>query len=255
ADHAPYLIAVPVDAGAIAALGPTITVPTDDGEVSAMFDADFVPDASVCDPDFIAEMSCAQGIAVGMHIAAGGVEAYMARGENPPAEALALAAVRRSIVYLEQAATGHPPPGGTLLMGAAIEAMLAASKGMGAARAIGNAIAGLVSRVIEPGAVSAVMLPVVLDFNAGDPHPAGMRLTDLLSLPFVINLSVYFRQLAQRLALPDSLAELGVDRQMLPRLARRAFRDPNTATNPVAVSEGDYAAMLVRAGGFEERRV
>jgi alcohol dehydrogenase class IV len=99
------------------------------------------------------------------------------------------------------------------------------------------------------------MLPVVLDFNAGDPHPAGMRLTDLLSLPFDINLSVYFRQLAQRLALPDSLAELGVDRQMLPRLARCAFRDPTTATNPVAVSEGDYAAMLVRAGGFEERRV
>lgn len=248
--HMPYLIAVPVDASAISALGPTLTLPTDAGGVSCLIDSDLAPDAAICDPDVASETSLTRAAAVGMHIVADCVEAYLARGENPLAEILALNGVQRSIAFLELVTAGRSVlQGSELLMSAAIEAMLAASKGMGAARAMCNAVSGLVDDAIEPGQISAVVLPVVLDFNTTADR-TWPRLAEVLHLPEGVSLASYFRRLAQRLALPPSLAALGVDRQMLPHLARLAFRDHNTMTNPSVVTERDYAAMLALAGGF-----
>jgi alcohol dehydrogenase class IV len=44
--------------------------------------------------------------------------------------------------------------------------------------------------------------------------------------------------------LPTGLGELGVDRDILPRLARAAMQDLSHATNPRTAAEQDYFSLL-----------
>jgi alcohol dehydrogenase class IV len=55
--------------------------------------------------------------------------------------------------------------------------------------------------------------------------------------------------LNRRLGLPGGLAEMGVTRAMLRRVAEHAAQDPSTETNPRPAGADDYESLLRDALG------
>jgi len=249
----PFFIAVPGELEALRALGPTTLIAADGGRgVTALFDPGLIPDIAICDEDFLRPATPRSAAATGMGVLSDGIEAVSARGENSIADALALDAVRRIRAYLEEVARGTAAPAPGPLAPALLECLVAMQKGMGAARAIGNAVAITHAAGPSPSAhggeapptvdVGAVVLPTVLEFNA---RSIGLppRLEQALELPPGA-LADYLRGLAERLGLPASLRETGVKREELGELARIAHLDANTSTNPRQLALDDYAALL-----------
>lgn len=249
----PCFIAIPGELEALRALGPTTLVATGgEGGVTALFDPRLIPDIAICDEDFLRPVTLRVAAATGMGVLSDGIEAVSARGENSIADALALDAIRRIRACLEEVAAGTGAPAPGLLAAALVECLVAMQKGMGAARAIGNAVAiahgggpsrggacGGASPAVDVG---AVVLPTVLEFNARSIGvPA--RLEQAMEQP-AGKLADYLRCLAGRLSLPASLREIGVKHEELGDLARIALLDANTATNPRQLALDDYAALL-----------
>lgn len=244
----PCFIAIPSELEAVRALGPTtLAAGAENGGAAALFDPELIPDIAICDEDFLEPATPRLASAVGMSILSDAIEAVSARGDNPMADALALDAIRQVCIYLEQIAGGGdvPPPGA--LAGALVECLVAMQKGLGAAGAIGNAVA------ISHGGermtdLSAVVLPTVLEFNVERGAWMPARLEQTMGLPRE-KIAGYVRGLARRLRLPVSLCEIGIKREELRYLADLAFLDANTSTNPSEIAVDDYAALLSASFG------
>ena len=143
------------------------------------------------------------------------------------------------------------------------------SAGLGLNHAIAHAVGGLLH--IAHGRINAMLLPLVMEFNADmdkPPHDEELyslaakkysRLARIQELPVpsifvgVNNLIREVRKLSARLHVPATLKECGID----PQLAREkrqdivsaALADATIVTNPRPVSAQDIEAILDKLTG------
>jgi alcohol dehydrogenase class IV len=101
-----------------------------------------------------------------------------------------------------------------------------------------------VPRALDHGALNAVLLPHVLEFNAPAVAPRYQEIKRGLGLAPRADLPEAIVRLRERVALPASLGEMGVARGDLARAARMATADHCNRTNPRHAGAEDYLAML-----------
>src|SRR6266851_5455038 len=202
----PPFLAVPTTAGTGSEVGRS-TVLVIDGTKVVIFSPHLLANAAILDPELTVGLPPFITAATGMDALTHNLEAYVAKGDHPLADAIALDGLRRSA------------------MGA-----IACQKGLGACHSVAHALTPVAGT--HHGVANSLMLPTVIQFNRS---AAEERLaTAAVALGAEPRMSVQERahacaQLVDDLrgacGLPRKLSQAGVKREMIPRLVEKAFAD------------------------------
>lgn len=244
----PYFVAIPSDIETLRILSAKMFEPNrDSGSASFHVGPNLVIWEAKNIVSFDSTITAAR---VAMSVLADGIEVYCARGTNPVADALALNAVRRASFCLERLALGEKAVDfEAALTCAAAECLVAGHKGMGAARAMANAMTVICRTARHRGELSAVLLPLAIEYNRSSPV-ARERLAKIIEVP-PLHAATHVRELAAALQLPKTLRDLGTGAKDIDNIAFLAYRDRCTRTNPRQIREQDYSLLVQAACGIQ----
>jgi alcohol dehydrogenase class IV len=101
---------------------------------------------------------------------------------------------------------------------------------------------------LHHGTLNAIFLPAVIAFNSSAPSMQEegklARIAQAMGLASGDDVGDAIRTMTATLGLPRGLAELGVTRDLFPRIIAGALKDHSHKTNPRDASSEDYAAIL-----------
>ncbi len=250
-DDMPPLVAIPTTAGTGSEVGRSgvATLP-DTGRKTVIFSPHLMPRVALCDPELTLALPPFLTAWTGMDAFTHGLEAFLATGFHPLADAVAIDAVRRVARALPAAfRDGNDLAARTDMMIAAMEGAMAFQKGLGASHALAHALTPISG--VHHGLANAIVLPAVVEWNRaaaaarlarvavamGEPADAGEATLAERAVERV-------RRLAKEVGIPARLREAAVREEDLPRIARKAFEDASHRTNPRPCTEADLLELL-----------
>lgn len=120
-------------------------------------------------------------------------------------------------------------------------------RGLGAMHALAHPLGALYDA--HHGTLNAVLMPYVLRANERAIGEPMVRLGRYLNLdqPGTAAVIEWVLGLRQRLGIPHTLAELGIDTRQADKVGRMAVADPSSGTNPVAFDADEYRDIFVAA--------
>ncbi len=214
------------------------------------------PDVAIVDPQFVMSMPKGLTADTGVDCLTHALEAGVSIFASPYTDSNAMQAIRMVFKFLP-IAYEHPgdEEARTMMHNAACIAAIAFSNAsVGVNHALAHAFGARFG--VAHGRANALMLPHVIAFNAGVPtkfmpspnqrgyiaHKKYAMVADLLGLggqtidEKVKNLVAATEQLLDRLAIPRSIADLGISKEeferAMPELVEVAFDDPSWRSNP-----------------------
>ena len=235
----PPLVAVPTTAGTGSEVGGGSLVTFASGRKSLIAGQALVPRVAICDPELTLGLPPRLTAATGMDALSHCIETYLSPRDNPIADAIAVEGLVRGFHALPRAvANGQDRGARTDMMLAATMGALAFQKGLGAVHALSHPLG---AKGHHHGTLNAIFLPHVLERNA---RSAANKMAALeLRLGLTLGLADALRALSSKVDLPAKLSELGVRDGELRDLAPLCLREAAHDTNPVRLTEDDYAAL------------
>ncbi len=249
-DDLPPLIAIPTTAGTGSEVGRSGVVTLEDtGRKTVIFSPHLLPRAAICDPELTLGLPPGVTAATGMDAFTHCLEAYLANGFHPLADAVAIDGIHRVGRSLETAfRDGKDLAARTDMMVAAMEGAMAFQKGLGACHALAHALTPISH--LHHGLANAIVLPVVMEFNRAVCTARLARVavalgdtTNAREEVLASNAIERVRKLNAAVGIPSRLRDVGVQEQDLPRIAEKAFQDASHLCNPRKVTEADLLAM------------
>lgn len=249
-DDLPPLIAIPTTAGTGSEVGRSGVVTLEDtGRKTVIFSPHLLPRAAICDPELTLGLPPGVTAATGMDAFTHCLEAYLANGFHPLADAVAIDGIHRVGRSLETAfRDGKDLAARTDMMVAAMEGAMAFQKGLGACHALAHALTPISH--LHHGLANAIVLPVVMEFNRAACTARLARVavalgdtTNAREEVLASNAIERVRKLNAAVGIPSRLRDVGVQEQDLPRIAEKAFQDASHLCNPRKVTEADLLAM------------
>jgi alcohol dehydrogenase class IV len=242
------VIAIPTTAGTGSEVGRGAILILDDGRKVGVISPFVVPRVAICDPELTLGLPPMLTAATGMDAIAHCLETFMAPAFNPPADGIALDGLWRAWRHIERATRdGSDRDARSNMMSASMQGALAFQKGLGCVHSLSHSLGGI-NPALHHGTLNAIFLPAVIAFNSG---AASMqdegklaRLAQAMGLASGDEVGEAVRRMTATLGLPQGLAELGVTRELFPRIIAGALKDHSHKTNPREASEADYQAML-----------
>jgi hypothetical protein len=255
---------VPSDVN-VAGIAPVVTVPTTAGTGSEVESGAVITDENTRTKEIIAHPKMLAGIVIGdpaltvglpPHLTAATgmdalshcLEAYCVPDYDPMADGMALEGMRLIAEWLPAAvAEGCNLEARTQMLAAAMIGAAAFRKGLGAMHALSHPIGAIYDT--HHGLTNAVLMPYVLSFNRTAIETKMTRLARFLDLPSPSFDAVlaWILELQQQLAIPHSLAAIGVDDRRADEVARKAAADGNAPTNPLPVGAAELRGILDQA--------
>jgi alcohol dehydrogenase class IV len=249
-DDMPPLVAIPTTAGTGSEVGrSSVAILPDTGRKTVIFSPHLMPRAAICDPELTVGLPPALTAWTGMDALTHAVEAFVATGFHPLADALAVDAIRRVARALPAAVRdGADVAARTDMMIAAMEGATAFQKGLGASHALAHALTPLSG--VHHGLANAVVLPTVVAWNRAAAPARLARVAVGLGEPpgaddeaLSGRAAERVRALGRGIGIPARLREVGVREEDLPRIAKKAFEDASHRTNPRPCTEADLLAL------------
>lgn len=202
-----------------------------------------VPKAAICDPELTLTLPPRLTAGTGMDALSHCVEAFLAKPENPPSDAIALDGAGRVARWIERAvADGSNREARKQMMMAALEGGMALScKGAGPAHAIANAFG---DRGLHHGAMVTIALPAVLRLL--ERHaPEKMRLlAQAMQAPPGRSAADMIEALNARVGLPKSLRSLGYPEGDLIELADDAAKSQFNARAAYRPTAAEFKTVM-----------
>ena len=245
----PPILQVPTTAGTGSEVGRS-TVLVIDGKKVVIFSPALMARAAILDPELTVGLPPFITAATGMDALTHNLEAYVAKGDHPLADAIALDGLRRIAGNLKKAVANGKDLDAReqMLIGSAFGA-IAFQKGLGAAHSIAHALSPVAGT--HHGLANSLVLPNVVAFNR---FAAEERLaTAAVALGADPKMSVQERAHAAaelvdalRVAcgLPRKLSQAGVKREMIPLLVEKALADACHTSNPRPVTQVDFERLI-----------
>jgi acetaldehyde dehydrogenase/alcohol dehydrogenase len=226
------------------------------GRKVTLADYSLTPDVAIVDPQFVMSMPKGLTADTGVDCLTHALEAGVSIYASPYTDANAMQAIQLAFKYLP-VAYQHPQDVEARSMmhnAACIAAIAFSNASVGVNHALAHAFGARFG--VAHGRANALMLPHVLAYNAAVPakfmpspnqrayvaHQKYAAMADLLGLggetveEKVQRLIAAVEQLLDRVAMPRSIAELGIAKEeferALPDLTRLAFEDPSGRSNP-----------------------
>ena len=246
----PPFVAVPTTAGTGSEVGRS-TVLVIDGTKVVIFSPHLLADAALLDPELTVGLP--PFVTAGMDALTHNLEAYVAKGDHPLADAIALDGLRRIGQHLGRAVKNGKDLDAReqMLLGSAMGA-IAFQKGLGACHSVAHALTPVAGT--HHGLANSLMLPTVIQFNRS---AAEERLaTAAVALGADPRMSVPERahacaQLVDDLrsvcGLPRKLSQAGVQREMIPKLVEKALADACHQSNPRPCTQVDFERLIQEA--------
>jgi alcohol dehydrogenase class IV len=244
------VIAIPTTSGTGAEVGRAALLTLIDGRKLGFLSPHLIPRRAICDPELTLGLPRALKAATGLDALSHCIETDLSPRDNPPAEAIALDGAGRIWRNIENAcADGSNLAARTAMMMGALQGGLSFQKGLGAVHSLSRALGGLSEPRLHHGTLNAILMPLVLRFNApaiGGKLPA---LKTVMGIDPAIDLADALDTVNRRLDMPSGLAALGVSDSCFDYITQRALADHSHPTNPRLMTAGDYRAVLTQALG------
>ncbi len=231
------VVAVPTTAGTGSEVGRAGVILNEaTHQKKIIFHPKMMPGVVIADPELTVGLPPKITAATGLDAFVHCFEAYFAPGFHPLADGVALEGMRLIKEYLPRAfANGEDIEARSRMLAAASMGATAFQKGLGGVHAIAHPVGSFFDT--HHGLTNAVLLPYVMIHNRDAIAGRIRDLARLLDLPAadfdaVLNWVLQFRK---QLAIPHSLAEIGVTLRNPGEIGREAAADPSAAGNPIPV--------------------
>ncbi|WP_319774418.1 1-propanol dehydrogenase PduQ [Breoghania sp.] len=222
---------------------------------------ELVPDVALLDPEFVRTAPPRITADTGMDVITHAIEAVVARGATHFTDAFAEKSLELAFEYLPRAyETGDDMEARDAMHQSSCLAGLAfTGAGLGINHSLAHALGGCLH--VVHGRVNAVLMPVVIAWNAEDPETAKRyaRIARRVGLDVpstragVRTLIRAIETFNHRFGIPTTLRGMGVDMAEFGRIrseiAAAALADACTAGNPRKPSQSELESLLARIGG------
>ena len=245
----PPFIAVPTTAGTGSEVGRS-TVLVIDGTKVVIFSPYLLANAAILDPELTVGLPPFVTAATGMDALTHNLEAYVAKGDHPLADAIALDGLRRIGKHLARAVKDGKDLEAReqMLLGSAFGA-IAFQKGLGAAHSMAHALTPVAGT--HHGLANSLVLPNVIEFNRTAAEERLATAAAVLGADPRMSASERAHACASivddlrgECGLPRKLGQAGVKREMLPRIVEKALADACHQSNPRACTREDFVRIL-----------
>jgi alcohol dehydrogenase len=253
------LIAIPTTAGTgTEATNAAVIYNEETGTKMGLISWRLFPHVALVDPAMTATLPPRITAATGMDALTHAVEAYIGLQKNPVSDGFALAAIRLIARFLVRAVKDGKDEEARLGMAnAALLAGIAFTNSMvGGVHALAHATGGVCH--VPHGVANGIYLPWILEYNGGRIQAELAELADVLAgrgagsdadrarrtVDAVRRLQAECREHS---GLPITLSQAGVEREMLPRIARAALDDGALNYNAEEADESDLLGILEKA--------
>ncbi|MBX3190630.1 MAG: iron-containing alcohol dehydrogenase [Labilithrix sp.] len=240
--NVPPIITVPTTAGTGSEVGRSgvVTLPATKRK-TVIFSPYLMARAAILDPELTVSMPPRVTAATGFDALTHCIEAYLAQGDHPMADGIALGGVELCAKHLPRAVeAGADLVARGAMMKAAMMGAVAFQKGLGVCHSLAHPLSS--EKNMHHGLANALCLPAVADFNNGavpDRIERVRRLVDLTAT----SLSNALRGLREKIGLPSGLAAEGVTKADIPKLADKAMEDACYRLNPRPVTRDDMVKL------------
>ena len=251
----PPMIAIATTAGTGSEVGrSTVIILRATDRKTVIFSPHLIPNVALADPELTQGMPPRITAGTGLDALTHNVEAYLALGYHPLCDAIALQGARLAMGNLARAVqNGKDLEARSNMVMAAMMGALAFQKGLGAVHSLAHPLSSIAH--LHHGTTNGILLPHVLEFNR--PVSEG-RMRDLaLAMELdgsqgapteaATSLIKRVRGLLAEVGIPATLGALGVTRDLIPSLARKAVEDACHQSNPRPCTEADMIALYERA--------
>ena len=248
-----------------AGIAPIIAVPTTAGTGSEVGRAGVITDAAthtkriifhpkimpsivICDPELTVGMPPRITAGTGMDALSHCLEAYCAPGFHPLADGVAVEGMRLIASALPRVMDAPDDIDARAdMMAAAAMGATAFQKGLGGMHALAHPVGALFDT--HHGMTNATFMPYVLAFNRSAIETRITRLAAYLELPQpgFDSFQAFVLQLRQRVGVPHTLGELGVDRARSDEIAAMSVLDPSAGGNPITFDLDAARSILTKA--------
>lgn len=269
----PYMLMLPTTAGTGSEVGRASVISDDQTkQKKIVFDAALLPKMAILDPELSVGLPPALTAATGIDALSHLVEAYLAKGEHPMCDGIALEGIKMiSEVLLETVGFAAKGTGKeseypeavaaitedtearhlevrTTMLQASMMGAVAFQKGLGATHSCAHALSAV--NDLHHGLAIGITMPYVMDFNseavperfAAMARAAGQEASADAFLDWL-------RELNQKIQLPTTLKEVGVTQAHMTPLLEQALADGCHQLNPRACDQASFTKILTAAIG------
>ncbi|MGV8905775.1 MAG: iron-containing alcohol dehydrogenase family protein [Acetobacterium sp.] len=252
------------------AITPLIAIPTTAGtgsEVTAfsvitdrkrnykltVFSYELIPAYAILDPTLVMTTPKKTAAACGIDAMVHAIEAYLSKAASPFSDAMAekaLALIGQNIRLFvadrqnEEAAAG-------MLYGSMFAGIAFAWARLGNVHAMAHPLGGYFD--VPHGVANAVLLPVVLEYNALADNGRYEKIYDYIKCGQAMEaftpqiLVAEIRRLTQALGIPKTLSEVGVTEDLISVMAIDAMKSGNISINPRSTTQKDIEDLYKQA--------
>ncbi|HEY3234216.1 MAG TPA: iron-containing alcohol dehydrogenase [Polyangiaceae bacterium] len=244
----PPLVALPTTAGTGSEVGRSgVLTLRSSHRKTVIFSPHLLAKVAILDPELTRSMPPRTTAATGFDALTHCIESYLARGDHPMADAIALSGIDLIAKHLPLAVTdGNNLEARGAMMKAAMMGAVAFQKGLGACHSLAHPLSSECG--LHHGLANALCLPAVLRFNQRG------AIERVLHVGLLVGADAREGACAEavlafrtELGLPAGLRAVGVDPSLLPRLADLAFEDACHRENPVPCTRDDLLGLYQAA--------